>query len=147
MKTAIKTMDLELSRTIPASPAEAFDAWLDPACPGSPWHGAAKIVIDLKVDGLFYWSIINKAGEAKPHYGRFTVIERPRMVQHTWMGLHTHGLETLVIVSYQKKGADTLMTLRHEGLPDDEHGQGHEKGWTSLMSQFAERIQRQRQQG
>lgn len=35
----------------------------------------------------------------------------------------------------------TLLTLRHENLPDDEYGRGHEKGWGQLLSQFAEAIQ------
>jgi hypothetical protein len=35
---------------------------------------AAKLVLDPKVDGLFYWLFINKAGDQKPHYGRFTIL-------------------------------------------------------------------------
>ncbi len=27
------------------------------------------------------------------------------------------------------------MTLVHRGLPDDEIGRGHERGWTSLLAQ------------
>jgi Activator of Hsp90 ATPase homolog 1-like protein len=47
------------------------------------------------------------------------------------MSPHTRGLEPLITVTFQKKGADTLMTLRHENLPGDEYGRGHEKGWGS----------------
>jgi hypothetical protein len=62
-------------------------------------------------------------------YGRFTILDRPSKVQYTWMSLHTRGLESLVTVAFRKKGEDTLLTLRHENLPDDEYGRGHEKGW------------------
>jgi uncharacterized protein YndB with AHSA1/START domain len=120
MKPEMKTIELELTRTIPASPIEVFDAWLDPKCPGTPWSEADKLVLDPKVDGLFYWLFINEAGERKPHYGRFTILDRPSKVQYTWMSLHTRGLESLVTVTCQKKGEDTLLTLRHENLPDDE---------------------------
>jgi uncharacterized protein YndB with AHSA1/START domain len=140
MKTEMKTIELQLTRTIPASPVEVFDGWLDPKCPGTPWNEAAKLVLD----GLYYWLFINEAGEGKPHYGRFTILDRPSKVQYTWMSLHTRGLESLVTVTFQKKGEDTLLTLRHENLPDDEYGRGHEKGWGSLLSQFADRFPRDR---
>jgi uncharacterized protein YndB with AHSA1/START domain len=95
------------------------------------------------VDGLYYWLFINEAGEQKPHYGRFTILERASKVQYTWMSLHTRGLESLVTVTFQKKGEDTLLTLRHENLPDDEYGRGHEKGWGQLLSRFADRFSAQ----
>jgi uncharacterized protein YndB with AHSA1/START domain len=138
------SIDLEVTRTIPAAPVEVFDGWLDPGCPGTPWSEAAKLVLDPKVDSLYYWLFINEAGERKPHYGLFTVVDRPAKVQYTWMSLHTRGLESLVTVTFQKKGEDTLLTLRHENLPDDDYGRGHEKGWEYLVSRFADRFPRSR---
>jgi len=146
MKPTMKTFDLELTRTIPAYPTEVFDGWLDPQCPGTPWNEAAELILDPKVDGLYYWLFINEAGERKPHYGRFTVVDRPTRVQYTWMSLHTRGLESLVTVTFQKQGENTLLTLRHENLPDDEYGRGHEKGWGHLASQFADQFPRDRAQ-
>ncbi len=133
----IKTFALELTRVIPASPAEAFDGWLDPVCPGTPWSLSAELVLDPKVGGLYYWLFINEARERKPHYGRFTVVDRPATIRYTWMSAHTRGLESLVTVTFAAQGEDTLMTLRHENLPDDEPGRGHEKGWGLLMGGFA----------
>ena len=49
-------------------------------------------------------------------------------------------LESLVTVTFQKKGEDTLLTLHHENLPDDEGGRGHEKGWGYFLSRFADRF-------
>ncbi len=141
MKPEMKTIDIEVSRTIPASTVEVFDGWLDPECPGTPWNEATKLVLDPQVDGLYYWLFINEKGEHKPHYGRFTIVDRPSKVQYTWMSLHTRGLESLVTVTFQPKGDDTLLTLRHENLPDDEFGRGHEKGWEYLLNRFADRFQ------
>src|SRR3984893_6946624 len=138
MKPETKTIELELTRTIPASPIEVFDGWLDPKCPGTPWNEAHTLDLDPKGDGLYYWLFINEAGEQKPHYGRFTILDRPSKVQYTWMSLHTRGLESLVTVTFQKKDEDTLLTLRHENLPDDEFGRGHDTGWGHLLSRFAE---------
>jgi uncharacterized protein YndB with AHSA1/START domain len=146
MRPEIKTINVELTRTIPTAPLEAFQGWLDPQCPGTPWIVAEKLILDTKVDGLYYWLFINEAGEHKPHYGRFTIIDPPTKIQYTWMSHHTRGLESLVTVTFQKQGEDTLMTLRHENLPDDEQGRGHEKGWGHLMNQFADRFSSNRDQ-
>ncbi|MGC4002281.1 MAG: SRPBCC domain-containing protein [Pirellulales bacterium] len=144
MKHQLKTFDLKVERTIPASCEELFDGWLDPRCPGTPWSMAAKLIMDAKVDGLFYWLYINEAGEHKPHYGRFTIIERPWRIEYTWMSLHTQGIETLVSVEFQETDGQTLMTLRHEKLPEDEIGKGHEKGWGKIIGEFASRYDRPR---
>jgi uncharacterized protein YndB with AHSA1/START domain len=140
MKLEIKTIELELTRTIPASRNEVFDGWLDPQCPGTPWSVADKLILDPQVDGLFYWLFVPDTGEQKPHYGRFTIVDRPSQVQYTWMSLHTRGLESLVTVTFEKQGEETLLTLRHENLPDDEYGRGHEAGWGYLLSEFANRF-------
>jgi hypothetical protein len=58
--------------------------------------------------------------------------------------LHTRGLESLVTVTFQQEGEDTRLTLCDENLPDDEYGRGHEKGWDYLLSRFADRFPRGR---
>ncbi len=144
MKPGIQTIEVKLARTIPASPLEVFDAWLDPASPGTPWSEAAKLILDPKVDGLFYFRTAKEAGEGKPHYGRFTILDRPSKVQYTWMSPNTRGLESLVTVIFAGKGEDTLLTLRHENLPDDEYGRSHEKGWDYFLGRLADGLRMQR---
>jgi hypothetical protein len=123
----VKTIEITVERTIPTAPGDALDAWLNPKVPGTPWNMAEKLLLNPTVDGFFFWAI-----KGTPHYGRFTILDRPSKVQYTWMSLHTRGLESLVTVKKKKKGEDTLLTLRHENLPDDEYGRGHEKGWGYL---------------
>jgi uncharacterized protein YndB with AHSA1/START domain len=135
----IKTFDLTLTRTIPASPEEVFDGWLDPENPGTPWHGSQKLVLEPKVDSL--WHFTHVFDElVLPHYGRFTTLERGKKIQYTWMSRHTLGLESLVTVNLQKKGEDTLLTLTHANIPDDEYGRAHETGWKGLLEAFEARI-------
>src|SRR5262249_46035008 len=55
MTTSTKTIEVKVERTIPAPPAEVFDAWLNPKIPGTPWNEADKLLLDPKVDGFFYW--------------------------------------------------------------------------------------------
>jgi uncharacterized protein YndB with AHSA1/START domain len=135
MTNAPKTIEFKIERTIPAPPREVYDAWLDPKTPGTPWSEADKLILDPRVDGFFYWLIRGTA-----HYGRFTVTERPRRLEHTWMSRNTLGEESTVTVTFQAKGEDTLMTLVHSGLPDTEQGRGHEKGWNYFLGNFADRF-------
>jgi uncharacterized protein YndB with AHSA1/START domain len=126
-----KTIELKIERTIPASPVEAFDAWLNPKIPGNPWNMAEKLLLNPTVDGFFYWAI-----KGTPHYGRFTAVERPGRIAHTWMSPNTLGLESTVIVTFTQKGKDTLMTLVHSGLPDTDGGRSHDKGWNYFLDIF-----------
>jgi uncharacterized protein YndB with AHSA1/START domain len=131
MSKSTKILEFKFERTIPASPNDVFNAWLNPEVPGTPWHEADKLILNPKVDGFFYWLIRGMA-----HYGRFTEIERPGRIQNTWMSQSTLGEESVVTLTFEKKGKDTLMTLVHTGLPDSDEGRGHEKGWNYFLDKL-----------
>src|SRR5580692_874187 len=135
MENSKKTLEFKLERTIPAPLTEVFDGWLDPKIPGNPWNAAEKFLLDPKVDGLFYWALKGTA-----HYGRFTEIERPGRIQHTWVSPNTLGEESMVTVTFTKQEEGTLMTLLHSGLPDHERARGHEKGWNYFLGIFREQF-------
>jgi uncharacterized protein YndB with AHSA1/START domain len=131
--TVTKTVEIKVERTIPAVPNEVFDAWLDPEIPGTPWHENKKLIVDPKVDGLWYWLALG----GTPHYGRFMEIDRPGRIQHSWMSPNTLGKESIVTVTFAKKGEGTLMTLVHSGLPNDDMARAHENGWNSIFDKFS----------
>lgn len=130
MKTQ-QTIEISVERTIPAPPAEVYKAWLDSKVPGTPWHEADKLILNPEVDGFFYWLIRGTA-----HYGRFTEMERSARIQHTWVSPNTLGLESIVTVTFKKVGEDTLMTLVHSGLPDDDKGRSHNNGWNYFLDKL-----------
>jgi uncharacterized protein YndB with AHSA1/START domain len=131
MKKSTKTIEVKVERIIPAAPAEVFDGWLNPKIPGTPWNEGDKVILNPKVDGLFYWLI-----HGTPHYGRFTAVKRAARIQHTWMSPYTLGLESTVTLTFKKKGEDTVMTLVHSGLPDSDEGRKHQEGWSYFMDKF-----------
>jgi|SRR6516225_5310089 uncharacterized protein YndB with AHSA1/START domain len=130
-----KTIRIAIERTMPAGPAEVFDAWLNPKIPGNPWNAADKFILDPKVDGHFYWRM-----RGTSHYGRFTKIERPGRIQHTWVSPNTQGEESTVTVTFKKQGEDTLMTLVHSDLPNTDKGRSHEKGWNYFLNILSEQF-------
>ncbi len=135
MKTDTKTIEFRFERTIPASPDEVFDGWLNPKIPGNPWNAAEKFMLDPKVDGLFYWTL-----KRTSHYGRFTEIERPGRIQHTWVSPNTLGQESVVTLTFRKQGTETLLTLVHTDLPVHELARGHEKGWNYFLEIYREQF-------
>lgn len=143
MMPKMNTMELTFNRTIAAPPVEVFDAWLDPTHPATPFNGSEKLLLDPKVDGMFYFRHVMDGTEL-PHFGRFTIVDRPKKVQYTWMSRHTRGMESVVTVTFQKKGDDTLLTLNHANLPDDEMGRAHDDGWKHYLGLFDERFVKQR---
>ena len=135
----IATTELTVKRTIPATPEEVYDVWLDARSPGSPWFGTARAIVDPVVDGLFYHSV-EHAGRSWAHYGRFMALERGRRIQHTWMSEATRGLESIVTVTLAPKGRDTEVVLHHANVPDDEMGRQHAEGWGFVLASIAERF-------
>ncbi len=135
MTTSTKTLEFKFERTIPAPPGEVYDAWLNPKIPGNPWNAAEKFLLDPKVDGLFYWTL-----KGASHYGRFMEIKRPGRIQHTWVSPNTLGQESIVTLTFEKKGVGTLMTLVHSDLPDCEAAKGHQQGWEYFLAIFNEQF-------
>ena len=132
-------IDLTLSRTIKAKPEEVFDVWLDTRSPGGPWFGCERVILQPVVDGLFYHGVRHE-GRMWAHYGRFIRLERPRLIEHTWVSEATRGIETIVTLDIAPRGDETALTLRHSNVPDDAMGRRHEEGWTFVLSAIAGRL-------
>lgn len=140
----MKTIDITVKRRIPARAEKVFDVWIDPKSPGGPWYGGARVIVNPAVDGLFYIAVGHE-GRSWPHYGRFVRIERPRVVEHTWMSEATKGLESVVTTTFEARGEETEVTLIHTGVPDDEAGRRHKDGWEFVVGALAEAIAKHRE--
>lgn len=131
--------DVTVKRTIPASPEQVFDVWIDPKSPGGPWFGGDRVIVNPTVDGLFYLAARHE-NRVWPHYGRFVRLERPRVIEYTWMSEATQGRETVVTLTLQPLGQETEVTLVHSGVPDDEMGRRHKDGWGWILDMLAQAL-------
>ena len=136
----MKLTEVTVSRTIPASAEKVFDVWINPNTPGSPWFGAEQCSLNPVVDGLFYLSVKHE-NRLWPHYGRFTRLDRPRLIEHTWVSEATKGAESMVTITLEPRGEETEFTLRHSGIPDDEMGRQHKQGWEWILSMLAQGLE------
>jgi len=68
MKNSKKTIEFKFERTIPASPDEVFDGWLNPKIPGNPWNAADKFHLESEGRRTF---LLELQGEAhlRPIHG------------------------------------------------------------------------------
>lgn len=121
--------------TVPALREEVFDAWLNPA--NSPFHEHEKLIVNRTVDGLWYWLV-----HGVPHYGRFMEFRRPLRVRHTWMSPNTAAVETMVSVTFRKRGDETLMTLVHSGFPSLSSTRAHRAAWNRVLADLGESLTR-----
>ncbi|HEY5948487.1 MAG TPA: SRPBCC domain-containing protein [Kofleriaceae bacterium] len=137
----MKTMNIDLNRTIRATPEQVFEVWLDPKSPGGPWHGSERAIVNAVVDGLFYHSV-QHAGRTWAHYGRFLTLDRGKKIEHTWMSEATKGIETVVTLTLTPKDGGTEVKLTHTNVPDDELGRSHQDGWTYILKAVAERLEK-----
>jgi uncharacterized protein YndB with AHSA1/START domain len=124
------TQTATVTRHLSASPDRVYRAWTDPE-QYKKWFLAERLIMHHGVDGLFFWETLYQ-GNVWPHYGRFLKLEKPRLVELTWMSHATQGLESIVRVELTPKNGGTDLELTHSGLPDDKSRADHQEGWTQI---------------
>ncbi len=95
--------------------------------------------VDLTVGGRYHIRMSSDEGEHNA-VGVYREVTRPTRLVYTWSWEekdHDVG-ETLVTVEFNAQGDDTEVVVLHEGFPAAEARDGHEQGWTSCLSKFAE---------
>ncbi len=135
----MNTLKINASRLIRAAPEDVFRAWTDPERM-QRWFGTKKQIVNPKVDGLFYLAMEHQ-GRIWPHYGRYLRLEKPRVIEFTWMSEGTEGRETVVTIELVARDGGTQLTLNHAGVPDTELGRGHQQGWTSIVAELAKALE------
>lgn len=132
--------DLRITRNIAATPDELYDAWTDPQSvmewmipmPG----GSTRATLDPRVGGRFQIDMMGN-GKTYPHEGEYLRLERPRLIEFTWISMATNRQRSIVTIEFRPVGKDTTeLTLTHRQLPA-ESLQSHEQGWTNIFDHLA----------
>ncbi|CAN5859032.1 hypothetical protein BH11MYX2_BH11MYX2_05840 [soil metagenome] len=141
---------IECNRQIPAAPQDVWDVWTDPHHPGGPWFSpqgngmSSKIILDKKVDGLFY-HCVTRGDASWVHYGRFTQLEPGALVEHTWVCEATKGRESIVTTRFEATDGGTFVTITQTGIPDDEEGRAQDAGWQWTLGMPADVMSKRKQ--
>jgi uncharacterized protein YndB with AHSA1/START domain len=132
-------------RVLPAPPTVVWDDWLDPdalrewMCPRPA--RATQVSLDGRPGGRFRIDIAER-GEQFYVEGAYLRLERPHELQFTWTCSNwAEPTETRVTVTLDPHADDeTLMTIRHESLPEDLSAQ-HRDGWERIAGQLGRQLQ------
>ena len=138
--TSTDDTTLVITRLFDAPPARVFDAWLDRE-EWQAWIGPEGVecevpVLEPRVGGRYRLTMRMANGDTIPVAGVFQVIDRPTTLAFTWGRDGDPSRDSLVTLSFARKGDKTELTLRQEGLGSAENRDGHGKGWNSALNKL-----------
>ena len=129
--------EITISRRIPATPAEIFEAWRDPEImrrwyfPGPDW--SSRMVHDFETGGRYHLTMINTSGESFAHTGLYREVSPNHRIVFTWTTPFVK--ESLVTFTLHPQGDDTEVVIRHQfpaGVNIEMPGL-HSQGWTGTL--------------
>lgn len=138
------THTLQISRVIPATPRQVFDAWTDAAILANwlaPERGFTTIVheLELRVGGRYRIEMRSPAGEPNTAIGVYREIVPGSRLSFTWKWAERAEMEdTLVTLDFMPHGADTELVLTHALFRSADARDHHEKGWNGCIARLLE---------
>lgn len=133
--------DIKITKRLPATPDEVYDAWTDPQSlmqwmtPSDAESCKAKM--DVRVGGKFHIDMIGEK-QTYPHDGEYLKLDRPKVIEFTWISPGTQMQRTVVTVELRPVGGETELTLTHKAFPTKDAADQHKKGWTQIVEHLGE---------
>ena len=135
---------VRITRRFAASPDEVYDAWTNPnsvmewmiPLPG----GRTKATLEATVGGRFRIEMISE-GRTYPHQGEYLRLERPRLIEFTWISEATERQRSVVRVELRPMAdGGTELVLTHQQLPTERAAEEHHGGWSAALDRLGERL-------
>ena len=126
-----------IEQRIAASVATVFSYLVDPE-KFVLWMGIAA-TIDPRPGGIFRIDVDGMHIAS----GRIEVVDPPHRVVLSWGwegSLDVPPGSTKVEITLEPEGSQTLLRLRHTGLPDEVQRASHAQGWAGYIASLAQRL-------
>jgi uncharacterized protein YndB with AHSA1/START domain len=140
--------EVRITRRLVATPDEVYDAWTNPQSvmewmipmPG----GRTTARLESRVGGRFQIDMVSE-GRTYPHEGEYLRLERPRLIEFTWISMATNRQRSVVTVELRPMAdGGTELSLIHRQLPTEAAAQEHRGGWTAALGRLTEMLSRAR---
>jgi len=144
MATATQTTanvkpSLTIKRRFKATPAQVYQAWIDPAqlaqWMGGPEVTTVKAEADVRVGGRYHVHMTTATDEHNVD-GVYREVRPNEKLVFTWAWRSTPERESLVTVHLKADGDHTIMTFTHEQFFDEAARDRHEHGWTGSFGKL-----------
>lgn len=138
-------LELTVNRKIAASRETVFNAWLSPTMLAKfmavPSGGTelSKVKNDPVKGGRF--SIVMVTAEKEiPHAGTYLEIDPFSRLSFTWESPYSLDDSVVTIDLTEVDAGTTEITLKHVKFKSEEARQGHEQGWTAILTSLEESL-------
>jgi uncharacterized protein YndB with AHSA1/START domain len=133
--TQMEGLLAECDVRVDASPETVFEFFVDPE-KMVRWMGV-RAEIEPRPGGSFrVW-----VSEGWIASGEYTEVDRPRVVAFTWGWENAAEMiapgSSLVRVTLEADGDQTIVKLRHSGLESEEARASHDEGWRHFLGRLA----------
>lgn len=137
MKT-MSELELTVNRTISASREKVFNAWINPAAMAKfmrpPTINTESRVKNDPVKGGKFEIVMITPDREVPHYGTYLEIDPHARLSFTWGSPHSID-DSVVTIDFEEVDPNkTNVTLRHVKFRDESSRDGHNQGWTAIIS-------------
>lgn len=134
------TPSLTMKRRLKATPADVWRAWTDPKLLVR-WFGPENVEtleaeLDVRVGGAYRILMLENNGERHQVLGHYQEVEEHRRLVFSWSWISTPERVSKVTVTLKPDGPETILTLLHEQLFDEQAVKGHTHGWTGTMEKL-----------
>lgn len=152
------TLSVRVTRFIQAPPQDVFEAWIKPEIRKKWWltargDGLTTCEIDARPGGRYCLKQIGGGSETPDEDddyewvmdGEFLEVVAPKRLVFTWNVNHPEEpvVDQRVTVELREVDRGTEVTITHEGILSNRLREGTEQGWTKLLQNMAEFVQRQ----